>query len=435
MRLAPTVVALLLALAASPARGGAPFTAGLDFDAALAKARAEGKLLLVDVSVPGWDDCEQMDKATWPDAAVGEWITGHALAIQLSAFASPGVVGEYGLENFPTVLLFRDGKELDRHTGPLLPDAFVAWGDAALAGQTENAAVAGRARELLASDDVEERAGAAFDCVNRGLDELARQHLLWLWQHTDHDVDWSELRASFLPQAMARVAKRDATARTAFLEILEKADTVMAKADHPELVRWNEWIALCVAFEQGSRLLTWYQAHRDEQGRLFAQDPPSDELTEKLQQMFGGLFEAGHAVEAVRLFPDLHALLADVMQSYHGMIAPDLSLLSGEEAESWKKAAQASLRSQLSQVQAGLRGADRSAEAADWAAALLGALDDAESRLALVRSTLDIAPDRTVGLATWLDQAEKRGADVAELRARLSKAMPAAAVPAPPAGG
>jgi hypothetical protein len=136
-------------------------------------------------------------------------------------------------------------------------------------------------------------------------------------------------------------------------------------------------------------------------------------------------------VEAVRLFPDLHAVLAETMQTYQGMVAPDLSLVSGEEAAAWKQAAQAGLRSQLSQVHAGLRGAGRDTEAADWAAALLGALDDAESRLALVRSTLDIAPDRTVGLATWLDQAEKLGADVAELRARLSKAAPPAAVPAP----
>src|SRR5258706_14780495 len=125
MRLLPILIALACV---APARAEGPF-AELDFEAGVAKSRADGKLLLVVVAVSWIEACTQMDASTWPDAAVGRWIGEHAVAIELDADTSRDVVSNFWLEDFPTFILLRDGRELDRHTRVMAPGKFLAWGD------------------------------------------------------------------------------------------------------------------------------------------------------------------------------------------------------------------------------------------------------------------------------------------------------------------
>ena len=423
MRLLPVLIALACV---APARADGPFAA-LDFDAAVAKSRADGKLLLVVVAVNWIDACTQMDASTWPDAAVGRWIGEHAVAIELDADTSREVVTNFWLEDFPTCILLRDGKELDRHTGYLAPDRFVAWGDAALAGKTEDAVVLGRAREVLASDDFEQRVNAAFDAVARGADELARQHLLWLWQHSNHDVDYAELRSTFLPVAMAQLARRDEAARKDFFALLDQADAeLQAWPGVPEPALWREWVALCHQFGQDGRIVTWYERHRDGNGRLFAAATASDVLPGIVDQVFGVLLSVGRPVDAVRLRSDLQPVLQRRMDEYRQALRPGVSLLSAEEQVHWRAAQQRSLRDDVAMVHAGLLGAGREEEAAAWAAALFGVLDDADSRIALVGAALEHSSARPEQLGAWLDEAAARGADVTGLQAKLAATAGAA---------
>ena len=51
---------------------------------------------------------------------------------------------------------------------------------------------------------------------------------------------------------------------------------------------------------------------------------------------------------------------------------------------------------------------------------LLGVLDQPETRVALVTQALDLSEQRPAELAAWLDEAAAKGADVSELRARLT---------------
>src|SRR5262245_47126400 len=107
MRLAPLAAALLCSLSLARAEG--PFS-DLGFDAAAAKAKADGKLLMVDFMASWCPPCKQMDKQTWPDAAVGKWIGEHAIAIQVDIDKEQALAQRFGFEAIPTVIFLKDDK-------------------------------------------------------------------------------------------------------------------------------------------------------------------------------------------------------------------------------------------------------------------------------------------------------------------------------------
>jgi hypothetical protein len=110
----------------------------------------------------------------------------------------------------------------------------------------------------------------------------------------------------------------------------------------------------------------------------------------------------------------------ELMDAYGAQVSPDLSMLSEEDSAQWRSAAEAVLRQQLAVMHAGLLGAGRVDEASHCAATLLGALDDAESRIELVRAAVRFSSERPAQLGVWLDEAAAKGADVKELRAKLA---------------
>ena len=100
-----------------------------DFEGAVAKAKAEHKLVLVDTYAEWCAQCKELDEKTWPDPAVRAWIRDHAVAVRIDTDkVRPDLATKLRIQSYPTVLLLdADGRELRRSLGFQKPDSMKAW--------------------------------------------------------------------------------------------------------------------------------------------------------------------------------------------------------------------------------------------------------------------------------------------------------------------
>ncbi len=100
-----------------------------DLEGALAKAKAERKVVLVDVYAEWCAQCKELDEKTWPEAGVQQWLAQNAVAIRIDTDAKRKDLAEkLQIRSYPTVLLLdADGKELRRILGFQTPETMKAW--------------------------------------------------------------------------------------------------------------------------------------------------------------------------------------------------------------------------------------------------------------------------------------------------------------------
>lgn len=100
-----------------------------DLEGALAKAKAEKKLVLVDIYADWCAQCKELDEKTWPDAALKQWVAQNAVPIRIDTDAKrKDLAAKLQIRSYPTVLLLdADGKELRRILGFQKPETMRAW--------------------------------------------------------------------------------------------------------------------------------------------------------------------------------------------------------------------------------------------------------------------------------------------------------------------
>jgi len=118
-------------------RGGAPGAAKeehagwleQDLEGALAKARADKKLVLVDIYAEWCAQCKELDEKTWPDAGVQQWIAQNAVAVRIDTDAKrKDLAAKLQIRSYPTVILLdAEGRELRRLLGFEKPATMKAW--------------------------------------------------------------------------------------------------------------------------------------------------------------------------------------------------------------------------------------------------------------------------------------------------------------------
>src|SRR5687768_11808988 len=104
-----------------------PF-ADLGYEAALERAKAEKKLLLLDFTASWCAPCKKMEKDTWAAEDVRKWLAENALAIQIDVDEQKELAERFKIEAMPTVIALRDGAEFDRVVGYKNAAQFLAWG-------------------------------------------------------------------------------------------------------------------------------------------------------------------------------------------------------------------------------------------------------------------------------------------------------------------
>ncbi len=122
-------VKLLPAGGASAAPAQTSLWLSQDLEGALAKAKVEHKVVLVDIYAQWCASCHELDDKTWPDPQVQAWIQANAIAIRIDTDAvRPDLAPRLKIVGYPTVLVLNaDGQEQKRLQGFESPEAMLVW--------------------------------------------------------------------------------------------------------------------------------------------------------------------------------------------------------------------------------------------------------------------------------------------------------------------
>jgi thioredoxin 1 len=227
-----------------------PVFSDLSFDDAIAKSTEEKKLLLVDATASWCQPCKHMDKTTWVDAKVVAAIGEH-VAVQFDVDEEKELAQKLSVRAMPTVIAFRDGKEIDRIVGMRAPAAFVAWVDALERGETSLDAARKTARESPAS--VEARLGFSRALLQAEVFEEATTEHAWIWEHmTEHVPGFVGVKHSFFARQIAELVAKHPPAREAFARIRDA--TAAGTLD---------WFSLNTALGEDAKTLAWFDTVKD----------------------------------------------------------------------------------------------------------------------------------------------------------------------------
>jgi hypothetical protein len=183
---------------------------------------------------------------------------------------------------------------------------------------------------------------------------------------------------------------------------------------------------MCRYFDQRGRVIAWYEKRRDADGRLLGGNTGNFIVVLVIDEVFEVLIEADRPVDAIRLYRDVGRRGERFVDEYKEGLGT-LGSMPEAMRDNLKEYHVGKCRNGLATLRAAALADGQTEVAVQIGEALLDLLDDADSRVALVQRTLDIAPGQTAGLAAWLDEAEKLGAKVSKLRDRLAKTDPSPA--------
>ncbi|MFO0974056.1 MAG: thioredoxin family protein [Phycisphaerae bacterium] len=227
-------LALWLAGCSAAIAADGPFRA-LEFDAALAAARKENKVVLIDFYTTWCRPCRLLDETTWKDARVVKLLSDKAIPLKVDAERVANLASKFSVSAYPTLVILRpDGTELDRFTGYLPPDDFIAAVGPSLSGKDSLT----RAREAIDAHDRNNplaRLQFARLLVQRSKFDDALREYLWCFDHGAEygDADFPQVRLWVVLSDLARLAQYHKPAHDALRQRRAAAQAQLLQAGRP----------------------------------------------------------------------------------------------------------------------------------------------------------------------------------------------------------
>jgi thiol-disulfide isomerase/thioredoxin len=315
----------------------------LDFEAASASSNAQTRVLLVDFTATWCQPCKAMERTTWRDERVVEWVVRNAIAIQVDIDTQPALATRFGVLAVPTVIALRDGVEVDRASGARPPDAFLGWLDGVLRGESELARLQ---RDTLPTD-VNARHRLACAYAERGRFDEASREFLWLWNHAvEVEPAWIGVRHSFLANELQGLAAKHPASRAELTRLRDEAESQM----EPSAPSFSDWVTLNTVLADPDRTLAWFDAH------------PGPIPRGERHVFHALLVEHNRWADLALLYPDATSAIADVIESR--MSAEDLpSEVPDELRAGLAEHVRQSFRTSAAELYAAMRAAARDADA------------------------------------------------------------------------
>ncbi|MCW5822178.1 MAG: thioredoxin fold domain-containing protein [Cyanobacteria bacterium TGS_CYA1] len=223
----------------------------LSYKQAKEQAQKEGKILIVDFMATWCPPCKKMEKDTWVDSKVNEWIKQNAIAIQVDVDKDAATTSELNIDSMPTIVLFRPdggGKEFTRESGYQSPDELLQW---------LNGAKSGKSAEQVNKESRQTSDGSVFERVSKAHKLMvekkyteAHEEYLWLWKNVSNDAPVvGELRQKMIPFEVRQLLLKFPEAKGEWIALRDKAEKDNNRA---------EWLSLNVMLDDNKSTLAWF---------------------------------------------------------------------------------------------------------------------------------------------------------------------------------
>ncbi len=232
------------------------------------KAAAEAKKWFIVKATAVWcPPCKQMDKTTWRDEQVVEWIKANAILVALDVDEEEEVAAELGVEAMPTMIAFKEGdEEFDRVVGYKPPAEMLAWLEGIAKGEKSIEAIRKRAGAPAGERvDVDAKMDLAQSLARERKYTEAADEYVWLWKNMlQHQPAMYGVRLSFMAGYMEQLAQKSEEARAKFVALRDETGLRLEgdKVDMDDLV---DWVVLNNrVLNDTDATVEWYDRVKDE---------------------------------------------------------------------------------------------------------------------------------------------------------------------------
>ncbi|MCC7406902.1 MAG: thioredoxin fold domain-containing protein [Phycisphaeraceae bacterium] len=398
------VLMLLPLLAASVAQARPEVFADMDLAAARAAAKPD-QLLLVDVGATWCAPCKLMDQTTWSAPDVVDWVKEHGLAIQIMADLTPEPADELRVASYPTLVVLKDGQELDRASGYLTPQQLLEW----LNGIGQGHTMLTRLREQAGIDgpgpvNVSARIDYAQALLDQRQFEQGVTELVWLWGNIDLATD---LRLTPLPMLTQMVLRARPEAHEALAKVRDE-QTVRADDPKADPALLDHWALLSAVLGQMDPILAWHQKH--------TADASPGQLKVMLSWVELAMASGDRWVELGQLHADPIAVVTGRAAEAKKKLDEQLRSAAPDQVQELRLRLLQAFYQRLSLLYAGLLAADRP-DQANALADIVGTMDEPViARMLFVQAGLQAGRARPE-FRQWLDEAAQNGAPAALVNA------------------
>lgn len=370
-------VGLTLALTTLAAFAEPSFFTDKPYAEAKTHAAQNDKLLLVKATAVWCGPCKQMDRTTFKDKKLIEWLEANAVSVSVDVDDEPATSRELRIRAMPTMVLFRGDEELARVVGYRSADQLLSWLQAAEGGNIVPAAE----KAPPAENDIDGRLERARELVGADAFAEATDEFLWLWDNmVTHKPSMSGVRVSFMASNMSELAKRSPEAKQAFIKLRDRTEDRMIDQEEKSWDDLRDWLVLNErVLHDREPIRKWIHRIKDR--------PTAMETFSRTQDIIDGvLIDDGE-------WAIFGSLIKDPMRDIQmaKMIRElDKDKFKGDEdmRAAMKSANDRMLRDGVSKTVAALLAAQREVEAREVADAAIRLLDDDAMRAAIVEMSL-----------------------------------------------
>lgn len=243
------------------------------------RAAKENKLLIIKATAEWCGPCKRMDRTTFRDSHVVDWINKHAIAIQLDVDKMPRGAKALHVSAMPTIIVFKGKSELDRVVGYLDADGLLAFLEGVRSGTTHDQRIDTQLTDLKQkgqAGDMQARYRYAQSLLRDEQYEKATDEFEWLWNHIlEHDRSFVGVRSSFMASDMERLAAAYPPALERFTKLRDALEPRVEPGDRFNDDALSDWIVLNDVVRDEQRTLDWIDrvAKRDDARRYLSRQP------------------------------------------------------------------------------------------------------------------------------------------------------------------